>query len=139
MRGPGVMHRPLFTCARLEDFVPRDRPVRPIQRMINEAFIRLAARSNEIYADGGRSSIPPEELFGALLLMMLYWACRESMVVVQLHCNLLFRWCVGLSIDDAVWDYWSFSINRERLVYHAAVEMNNEGGSGDGRVTSGWC
>jgi transposase len=122
MRGPDVMQQSLFTCAKLEDFVPADHPLQAIQRMINEALKGLNGLFNEIYADGGRSSIAPEKLIRALLLQVLYSIRSERMLVEQLHYNLLFRWFVGLSIDDMVWDHSSFSKNRDRLLDHAVVE-----------------
>jgi len=122
MRGPDVTQQPLFTVAKLEDFVPTDHPLRPIQRMINEALKGLDELFNEIYADGGRSSIAPEKLIRALLLQALYSIRSERMLVEQLHYNLLFRWFVGLCIDEPVWDHSSFSKNRDRLIEHAVVE-----------------
>jgi len=122
MRGPDVMQPPLFTTARLEDFVPGDHPLRAIQRVVNDALTQLNGLFNEIYADGGRSSIAPEKLIRALLLQVLYSIRSERMLVEQLHYNLLFRWFVGLSIDDVVWDHSSFSKNRDRLLDHAVVE-----------------
>ena len=77
---------------------------------------------SQIYADAGRSSIAPEKLIRALLLQVLYSIRSERMLVEQLHYNLLFRWFVGLAIDDMVWDHSSFSKNRDRLLEHAVVQ-----------------
>ena len=122
MRGADRMQERLFTMARLEDFVPADHPLRPIQRMVNEALKRLSGLFNEMYADHGRASIAPEKLIRALLLQVLYSVRSERLLVEQLHYNLLFRWFVGLAIDDAVWDHSSFSKNRDRLLDHAVIE-----------------
>jgi len=122
MRGADRMQERLFTMARLEDFVPADHPLRAIQRMVNEALKRLNGLFNEMYADHGRASIAPEKLVRALLLQVLYSVRSERLLVEQLHYNLLFRWFVGLAIDDAVWDHSTFSKNRERLLDHAVIE-----------------
>jgi transposase len=122
MRGPDTMQERLFTMARLEEFVPGDHPLRPVQRMVNEALKSLNGLFNEMYADHGRASIAPEKLIRALLLQVLYSVRSERLLVEQLHYNLLFRWFVGLAIDDAVWDHSSFSKNRERLLDHAVIE-----------------
>jgi transposase len=122
MRGADTMQERLFTMARLEDFVPADHPLRAIQGMVNEALKRLNGLFNEMYADHGRASIAPEKLIRALLLQVLYSVRSERLLVEQLHYNLLFRWFVGLAIDDAVWDHSSFSKNRDRLLDHAVIE-----------------
>ena len=122
MRGTDGMQESLFTVAKLEDFVPLDHPVRAIRVLVNEALGRLNGLFNEIYAEGGRASIPPEKLMRALLLQVFYSVRSERQVCEQLSYNLLFRWFVGLAIDDAVWDHSVFSKNRDRLLEHAVVE-----------------
>lgn len=122
MRGSDTMQERLFTMARLEDFVPADHPLRPVQRMVNEALKGLNGLFNEMYADHGRASVAPEKLVRALLLQVLYSVRSERLLVEQLHYNLLFRWFVGLAIDDAVWDHSTFSKIRDRLLDHAAIE-----------------
>ena len=89
---------------------------------MNEALGRLNGLFNEIYAEGGRASIPPEKLLRALLLLGFYSVWSERQVCEPLSYNLLFRWFVGLAIDDAVWDHSVFSKNRDRLLEHAVVE-----------------
>ena len=116
------MQEALFTMSRLEDFVPSDHPLRAIQGLVNEALTRLNGLFNEIYADTGRASIAPEKLMRALLLQVFYSVRSERQLVEQLRYNLLFRWFVGLAIDDAVWDHSVFSKNRDRLLEHAVVE-----------------
>jgi transposase len=122
MRGSDGMQEALFTMSRLEDFVPSDHPLRAIQALVNEALGRLNGLFNEIYADSGRASIAPEKLMRALLLQVFYSVRSERQVCEQLRYNLLFRWFVGLAIDDAVWDHSVFSKNRDRLLEHAVVE-----------------
>ena len=116
------MQEALFTLSRLEDFVPAEHPLRAIRVLVNEALSRLNGLFNEIYADTGRASVAPEKLMRALLLQVFYSIRSERQVVEQLHYNLLFRWFVGLAIDDAVWNHSVFSKNRDRLLEHAVVE-----------------
>jgi len=122
MRGADAMQESLFTVARLEDFVPSDHPLRAIRVLVNDALAAMNARFNEIYADSGRDSIPPEKLIRALLLQVFYSVRSERQLCEQLRYNLLFRWFVGLAIDDAVWDHSTFSKNRDRLLQHQVVE-----------------
>lgn len=122
MRGSDGMQEALFTVAKLEDFVPSDHPLRAIRLLVNEALVGLNSLFNEIYADDGRPSIPPEKLIRALLLQVFYSVRSERQICEQLRYNLLFRWFVGLAIDDAVWDHSVFSKNRDRLLEHAVVE-----------------
>ena len=122
MRGDDGMQESLFTMSKLEDFVPADHPLRPIRDLVNEALEQLNGLFNEIYADTGRAGIAPEKLMRALLLQVFYSIRSERQVCEQLRYNLLFRWFVGLAIDDAVWDHSVFSKNRDRLLEHAVVE-----------------
>ena len=122
MRGTDGMQESLFTVARLEDFVPSDHPLRAIRDLVNEALVQLNGLFNKIYDDYGRPSIPPEKLMRALLLQVFYSVRSERQICEQLRYNLLFRWFVGLAIDDAVWDHSVFSKNRDRLLEHAVVE-----------------
>jgi transposase len=122
MRGTDGMQESLFTLSKLEDFVPADHPLRAIRVLVNEALTRLNELFNEIYADTGRASIAPEKLMRALLLQVFYSVRSERQLCEQLHYNLLFRWFVGLAIDDAVWDHSVFSKNRDRLLEHAVIE-----------------
>lgn len=122
MRGSDGMQESLFTVAKLEDFVPPDHPLRAIRELVNKALESLNGLFNEIYADHGRPSIPPEKLMRALLLQVFYSVRSERQICEQLRYNLLFRWFVGLAIDDAVWDHSVFSKNRDRLLEHAVVE-----------------
>jgi transposase len=124
MRGADTFSESLFTVAKLEDFVPADHPLRPIRQWINEALVQMDRRFAAMYeADirGGRPSIAPEKLMRAMLLQVLYSIRSERQLVEQIRYNLLFRWFVGLAIDDAVWNHSVFSKNRDRLIEHDAV------------------
>ena len=122
MRGSDGVQEALFTVAKLEDFVPADHPLRPIRLLVNEALSALNGLFNEIYAAHGRPSIPPEKLMRAMLLQVFYTVRSERQLCEQLRYNLLFRWFVGLAIDDEVWDHSVFSKNRDRLLEHSVVE-----------------
>jgi transposase len=116
MRGEDLQQHELFSYGSLEERVPRDHPLRPIRQMVDEALQALDGRFNELYDEEGRKSIPPERLLRALLLQMLYSVRSERMLMEQLEYNLLFRWFVGLSINDAVWHATVFTKNRDRLL-----------------------
>jgi transposase len=122
MRGLDEMQESLFTMSKLEDFVPVDHPLRPIRHLVNEALRKLNGLFNLIYADTGRASIAPEKLIRALLLQVFYSVRSERMLMEQMRYNLLFRWFVGVAMDEAVWDHSVFSKNRDRLLEHAVVE-----------------
>ena len=116
MRGEDVSQESLFTTVHLDTFVPADHPLRPIRALLDQALQNLNWLFDGIYADSGRESIPPERLIRALLLQVLYSIRSERQLVEQINYNLLYRWFVGLTIDDAVWDHSSFSTNRDRLL-----------------------
>jgi transposase len=122
MRGSDGMQETLFTMAKLDDFVPSDHPLRPIQGIVNTALVGLNDLFNDMYADSGRASVAPEKLMRALLLQVFFSIRSERQLMEQIRYNLLFRWFVGLAIDDAVWDHSVFSKNRDRLIEHEAVE-----------------
>ena len=90
--------------------------LRPVREMVDIALSELSGQFESMYADTGRRSIPPEKLLRALLLQILYSIRSERMLCEQLDYNLLFRWFIGLSMDDPVWDHSTFSKNRDRLL-----------------------
>jgi|SRR5215831_5248444 len=116
MRGDDIQQGAMFSYLSPEQRVPADHPLRPIRKMVDTVLKRLSARFEAMYAEGGRPSIPPEKLLRALLLQCLYSVRSERMLVEQLDYNLLFRWFVGLNMDDPIWDFTVFSKNRERLL-----------------------
>ena len=106
-----------FAYIDLEARVRADHPLRPIRLSVNEALAALHADFEAIYADGvGRPSIPPERLLRALLLQAFYGLRSERQIMERLEFDLLFRWFVGLGIDDAAWDQTTFGKNRDRLL-----------------------
>ena len=121
MRGEDVFQESLFTTVQLESFVPSDHPLRAIKALLDEAMKNLNWLFGSIYADTGRESIPPERLIRAQLLQVLYSIRSERQLVEQINYNLLYRWFVGLTIDDTVWDHSTFSINRDRLLENDVI------------------
>lgn len=116
MRGTERQQETMFSYVSLEERIPADHPLRPLRAMVDRALLTLSPRFDALYADGGRPSIPPEQLLRALLLQVLYTVRSERQLVEQLDYNLLFRWFVGLGVDDAVWVPTVFSKNRDRLL-----------------------
>jgi transposase len=121
MRGEDIIQESLFTTVHLGTFIPSDHPLRPIRQLIDQAMKRLNWLFDRIYAEGGRQSIPPERLIRAQLLQVLYTIRSERQLVEQISYNLLYRWFVGLTMDDPVWHHSSFSTNRDRLLEHDVV------------------
>jgi len=106
----------MFSYVSLEERVPADHPLRTIRRITDRALERLSAQFGTLYVNFGRPSIPPEKLLRALLLQALYTIRSERQLMEQIDYNLLFRWFVGLGIDDAVWAPTTFTKNRDRLL-----------------------
>ena len=121
MRGEDVFQESLFTTVQLESFVPVDHPLRPIKALLNEAMKNLDWLFSALYCNTGRESIPPERLIRAQLLQVLYSIRSERQLVEQINYNLLYRWFVGLTIDDMVWNHSTFSINRDRLLENDVI------------------
>ena len=115
MRGADEQPGSMFSYVSLEDRVPADHPLRAIRRITDRALERLSPRFGTLYVNFGRPSIPPEKLLRALLLQALYTIRSERQLMEQLDYNLLFRWFVGLGMDDAVWSPTTFTKNRDRL------------------------
>ncbi len=116
MRGDDIQQGGMFSYLSPEQRVPADHPLRPIRQMVDKVLKRLSPCFEAMYAEGGRPSIPPEKLLRALLLQCLYSVRSERLLMEQLDYNLLFRWFVGLNMDDPVWDFTVFSKNRQRLL-----------------------
>ena len=116
MRGADEQPGSMFSYVSLEDRVPPDHPLRAIRRITDRALERLSPRFGALYVKFGRPSIPPERLLRALLLQALYTIRSERQLMEQLDYNLLFRWFVGLGMDDAVWAPTTFTKNRDRLL-----------------------
>jgi transposase len=116
MRGADEQPGSMFSYVSLEERVLPDHPLRAIRRITDRALERLSPRFGTLYVQFGRPSIPPEQLLRALLLQALYTIRSERQLMEQLDYNLLFRWFVGLGIDDGVWSPTTFSKNRDRLL-----------------------
>jgi transposase len=122
MRGDNSEPEPVFSYISAAQRVPKDHPLRAVRTMVDDVLRRLWSDFEKLYSHTGRPSIPPERLLRALLLQVLYSIRSERMLMEQLDYNLLFRWFVGLSMDDKVWDATVFTKNRDRLLRgHIAV------------------
>jgi transposase len=116
MRGDDPQQAAMFSYIAPEERVPPDHPLRTIRVMVDALLKELSPRFALLYSSTGRPSIAPEKLLRALLLQVLYTIRSERRLMEQLDYNLLFRWFVGLNMDDPVWDPSTFSKNRERLL-----------------------
>jgi transposase len=106
----------MWSYVTLEQRIPEDHPLRPIRRMVDRALSEMSPEFDRLYSHTGRPSIAPEKLLRALLLQVLYTVRSERMLMEQLDYNLLFRWFVGLEMDDPIWVPTVFSKNRDRLL-----------------------
>src|ERR1700680_596003 len=122
MRGTDHQQSWMFSYISAERRVPADHPLRALRVMADAALAQLGPAFDAIYARSGRPSIAPEKLLRALLLQVLYTVRSERLLMEQLDYNFLFRWFVGLSLDDLVWDATVFTKNRERLLEGAVAE-----------------
>ena len=153
MRGVDHQQSGMFSYISAERRVPKDHPLRAIRVMVDAALKESSWRFDAVYATSGRPSIPPEKLLRALLLQVLYTVRSERLLTEQLDYNFLFRWFVGLNIDDPVWDVTVFTKNRERLLvgevaqgfFNAVVEqagaqglLSNEHFTVDGTLIEAW-
>ena len=116
MRGDDQQQFSVFSYVAPEDRVPADHPLRAIRKLVDEVLRAMSREFDPLYAETGRASIPPERLLRALLLQVFYSIRSERMLMEQLHYNLLFRWFVGMEMDEPVWNHAVFSKNRERLL-----------------------
>jgi len=116
MRGTDQQQSHVFSYISPEQRVRRDHPLRPIRTMVDEILKQLSPQFHKRYAKVGRPSIPPEQLLRAQLLQMLYSVRSERLLMEEMDYNILFRWFVGLNLDDAVWDATVFTKNRDRLL-----------------------
>jgi transposase len=115
MRGDDRQQHELFSYGGLDERIAADHPLRRIRALADQALARLTTRFDAIYGDAGRPSIAPEKLLRAMLLQVLYSVRSERALMDQMDLHLGFRWFVGLSLSDAVWDASTFSKNRERF------------------------
>jgi transposase len=122
MRGAIDSQVGLLTLTTPEKRVPEKHPIRQIKRLADEALKGINTRLNEMYAGGGRPSIPPERLLKAQLLIALYSVRSERQFCERLNYDLLFRYFLDMNLDDATWDASTFAKNRERLVFHEIAQ-----------------
>src|SRR5499433_3605812 len=116
MRGDDRQQAGMWSYISPEQRVPADHRLRPLRAMVDGAMAELSAEFAKLYSPVGRPSIAPEKLLRALLLQVLYSVRSERLLMEQLDYNLLFRWFVGLNMDDPVWDVTVFTKNRQRLL-----------------------
>jgi transposase len=123
MRGLDQQSSSLFSYVNLEERIPATHPLRTIRNIVNAALTALDGEFAALYSIEGRPSIPPERLLRATLIQMLFSIRSERQLMEQMHYNLLFRWFVGLGIDDPVWVSTVFSKNRDRLLTTAIARQ----------------
>src|SRR5215831_7120184 len=121
MRGDDQQPDSMFSYVSPEQRVPKDHPLRAIRQLVDEVLRELSRDFDRIYAKVGRPSIPPERLLRAQLLQLFYSIRSERLLMEQLDYNILFRWFVGLEMDEPVWVPTVFTKNRDRLLRHAVA------------------
>lgn len=121
MRGADVTQEALFVNRQTVDYVPAEHPLRPIREILNMALRDMDVLFESIYDESGRYSVPPERLLRGLVLQALYGIRSERLLCEQLGYNLLYRWFVGLSMDEPPWDHSTYTKNRDRLIEHEVV------------------
>ena len=132
MRGTDDRSGKLFSYIDLEQRVPARHPLRAIRQLVDEALADIGPELEAVYSRIGRPSIAPEKLLRALLLQLVHGIRSERQVMERLDFDLLFRWFVGLGIDDQAWDASTFSKNRERMVSAKHFSV-------DGTLIEAWC
>jgi len=153
MRGSDVTQESLFTTRTTAQFVPADHPLIPVREIVNRALVDLDVLFQSMYDERGRYSVAPERLLRGLLLQALYGIRSERLLCEQLGYNMLYRWFVGMALDEAPWDHSSYTRNRDRLIEHAVVKalfgqvieqarqaglLSDEHFSVDGTLIRGW-
>ena len=116
MRGADQQQSHIFSYVSPEERVRKDHPLRTIRALVDEVLQQLSPRFDAMYARVGRPSIPPEQLLRAQLLQMLYSIRSERLLMEEIDYSMLFRWFIGLNLDDEVWDATVFTKNRDRLL-----------------------
>jgi transposase len=119
MRGPDDKQGGVFSYVSAEKRVPMDHPLRQIRALVDQVLKEMSPQFGKLYSDVGRPSIAPERLLRALLLQIFYSIRSERLLVEQLDYNLLFRWFVGMSMDEEMWVPTVFTKNRDRLLKHS--------------------
>jgi len=122
MRGDDNLQEGMYSYISPEKRVPADHPLRPIRKIVDEILKEMSPKFQKLYSDVGRPSIAPERLLRSLLLQIFYSVRSERMLIEQLQYNLLFRWFVGMEMDETVWNHAVYSKNRERLLNEEIAE-----------------
>ena len=122
MRGDDNQQEGMFSYISPEKRVPANHPLRAVRKMVDEILKEMSPQFAKLYSDVGRPSIAPERLLRSLLLQIFYSVRSERLLIEQLQYNLLFRWFVGMEMDEAVWNHAVFSKNRERLLNEEMAE-----------------
>lgn len=123
MRGADITQAAMFSYRTLEERIPQGHPLRKLRSLVDGILMALHAEFEAMYADSGRASIPPERLLRASLIQTLHTIRSERQLVQHIEYNLLYRWFVGLDMDDPVWDHSSFTKNRERLLNETVARV----------------
>ncbi len=122
MRGADVTQESLFVMRKTSDYVPAGHPLVAIREILNHALREMDPLFESIYEDRGRYSVPPEWLLRGLVLQALYGIRSERLLCEQLNYNMLYRWFVGLGMEDTAWDHSTYTQNRDRLIEHEVVK-----------------
>ena len=151
MRGDDRQQSGMFSYVSLEERVPQDHPLRRIRETVDQILQAMAKEFDGMYAKTGRPSVPPERLLRSVLLQIFYSVRSERMLMEQMNYNLLFRWFVGLELDEPVWNHAVFSKNRDRLLNQevaqeffgrvlgeAKVHLSDEHFTVDGTLIEAW-
>src|SRR5215472_13799906 len=123
MRGQDLQQSDIFSYLSPEQRVCPDHPLRAIRAMVDDSLANLSKKFDAMYAKMGRPSIPPEKLLRAQLLQMLYSVRSERLLMEEIDYSILFRWFVGMNLDEAVWDVTVFTKNRDRLLEHEVARQ----------------
>ena len=137
MRGDDRQPRAMFSYVSAEERVPHDHPLRGIRTFVDEILRAMTHEFEALYAQHGRPSIPPERLLRAQLLQLFYSIRSERLLMEQLDYNILFRWFVGLEMDEPIWVPTVFTKNRDRLLQHAVAHTSSSASWRSGRSDVG--
>src|SRR5213079_2512721 len=124
MRGGDRIQSAMFSYLSPKTRVRREHPLRAIRMMVDRALAEMSALFDEMYSELGRPSIAPEKLLRAQLLQMLYSVRSERLLLEEIDYSVLFRWFVGMNMDEAVWDATVFTKNRDRLLKYAVAKAS---------------
>ena len=134
MRGTDHKQNALFSYINIEERIAQDHPLRRVKVLADMVLRTMSAQFDSLYAEGGRPSIAPERLLRASLLQCLFSIRSERALVEHIDFNMMYRWFVGLTLDEPVWDHSTFSANRERLLKEKRDAQVLRGRGGDRRM-----